>query len=135
LGSLARAPLWRGASRRLGCKRLGFDLGDAHGEQNAPSVNLPRLGLHLAKAPGVAVGSLGAPLGGRVQGPVEPPPLALDLPLKGTQRLKGVASFAIVGHRICSLFVLFYTLSVVVATFPWPEMVAAIAPIGRETKR
>src|SRR6516225_7309361 len=90
---LAPAPLRPGTSRRL-----GFDLGDAYGELNALAVDLPRLGLHLAKALSVAVGTLGAPLGCRVQGPVEPPPLPLDLSLKGTQRLKGVGFFAIAGH-------------------------------------
>jgi hypothetical protein len=78
---------------------LGFNLGDAHGELHALAVDLPRLGLHLAKGLRVAVGALGAPLSCRVQGPVEPPPLVLNLPLKGTQRLKAFELFAIASHQ------------------------------------
>jgi hypothetical protein len=105
---------------------MRFYFGNAHGELHPLPVDLSDLGLQLAKALGIGVGSLSPTLRSGVQSPVEPPPLALYFTLEHAQFLKRIADRArdTRSHELASALFLFcslYTPLVGDATSSWRE--------------
>ena len=82
---------------KAACVRCNFEPSDAKRDFDAPLVKCARLRLHLAKAFEIADGGLD--LGYRMQRPVQPPPLPLDLALQCQQFPQRIRKVATRFHR------------------------------------